>query len=80
MQTNISEYDEPPHADLHALVRALNPPIVVENSPDPYGKIPASENDIAEWYRGSELWQCVDLLQVCLECVSFGLRKGGGIT
>ncbi|GJN87898.1 hypothetical protein Rhopal_000853-T1 [Rhodotorula paludigena] len=66
-QTNIGEYDAPPHANLHALVKALNPPIVVENSPDPYGPIPASEEDVATWYQDSELYQVVDLMKRCLE-------------
>lgn len=68
-QTNIGEYDAPPHANLHALVKALNPPIVVENSPDPYGPIPASDEDVATWYQDSELFQVVDLMKRCLECV-----------
>lgn len=67
LQTNIRDYDEPAHPDLHALVRALNPPIVVENSPDPYGPIPAPSEEIADWYPDSELAQCVDLLKRCLE-------------
>lgn len=71
LQTNIRDYDDPPHHDLHALVRALNPPIIVENSPDPYGPIPASPDTIDEWYPDSELAQCVDLLKRCLEWVGF---------
>ncbi|GAA5878599.1 hypothetical protein JCM3774_004077 [Rhodotorula dairenensis] len=67
LQTNIRDYDEPAHPDLHALVRALNPPIVVENSPDPYGPVPAPPEEIADWYPDSELAQCVDLLKRCLE-------------
>lgn len=69
-ETNIREYETPAHANLHSLVRALNPPLIVENSPDPYGPIPASEDSIAEWYQGSELSQVVDLMKRCLECVS----------
>ncbi|TNY24011.1 kinase-like domain-containing protein [Rhodotorula diobovata] len=66
-ETNIREYETPAHANLHSLVRALNPPLIVENSPDPYGPIPASEDSIAEWYQGSELSQVVDLMKRCLE-------------
>ncbi|GAA6000743.1 hypothetical protein JCM10207_004635 [Rhodosporidiobolus poonsookiae] len=66
-QCNIAEYDEPPHANLHELVRELNPPIMVENSPDPYGPIPASTPDINKWYQGSDLYQAIDLMKRCLE-------------
>ncbi|GAA5979260.1 hypothetical protein JCM10908_002859 [Rhodotorula pacifica] len=67
LQTNIRDYDDPPHPDLHALVKALNPPIVVENSPDPYGPIPAPPDEVDKWYSDSELAMCVDLLKRCLE-------------
>ncbi|GAA5846611.1 hypothetical protein JCM9279_006762 [Rhodotorula babjevae] len=66
-ETNIREYDATAHANLHSLVRELNPPIIVENSPDPYGPIPASDESVAEWYQGSEVSQVVDLMKRCLE-------------
>ncbi|KPV76815.1 uncharacterized protein RHOBADRAFT_34257 [Rhodotorula graminis WP1] len=66
-ETNIREYDTVAHANLHSLVRELNPPIIVENSPDPYGPIPPSDESVAEWYQGSEVSQVVDLMKRCLE-------------
>ncbi|GAA6048112.1 hypothetical protein JCM3770_000197 [Rhodotorula araucariae] len=66
-QTNIREYDSPVHANLHVLVRTLNPPFIVENSPDPYGPIPASLESIAAWYEDSEVSQVIDLMKRCLE-------------
>lgn len=68
-QTNVSDYDSPPHANLHALVKTLNPPIMVENSPDPYGPIPSPDEEINKWYPNSDLYQVVDLMKRCLECV-----------
>ncbi|GAA5932123.1 hypothetical protein JCM3775_004245 [Rhodotorula graminis] len=66
-ETNIREYDTVAYANLHSLVRELNPPIIVENSPDPYGPIPPSDESVAEWYQGSEVSQVVDLMKRCLE-------------
>ncbi|GAA6030176.1 hypothetical protein JCM8097_009299 [Rhodosporidiobolus ruineniae] len=66
-QTNVPEYADAAHTTLHELVRELNPPIMVENSPDPYGPIPASLDSLREWYTGSELYQCVDLMKRCLD-------------
>lgn len=65
--SNIPEYESPPHPTLQALVKALNPPIFVENSPNPYGPIPSSSADDVEWYDGSELQAAIDLLKRCLE-------------
>ncbi|GAA5850959.1 hypothetical protein JCM8547_009142 [Rhodosporidiobolus lusitaniae] len=66
-QTNIPDYDKGVHANFHELVRELNPPIIVENSPDPYGPIPASRDSINKWYEGSDLCKVVDLMKRCLE-------------
>ncbi|GAA5984431.1 hypothetical protein JCM11641_000135 [Rhodosporidiobolus odoratus] len=66
-QSNIPDYDDQAHANLHELVRELNPPIVVENSPDPYGTVPSSTTEINKWYKGSGLFQCVDLMKRCLD-------------
>lgn len=65
--TNIPTLDSPPHASLHDLVKSLNPPIVVENSPDPFGPIPSSASSDEEWYEGSELFWAVDFMRRCLE-------------
>ncbi|GAA6061705.1 hypothetical protein JCM10212_004937 [Sporobolomyces blumeae] len=65
-QTNVPDYDTPPHPTLHALVRALNPPILVENSPNPYGPIPSRPEEDEEWYEDSELCHAVDLMKRCL--------------
>jgi cell division control protein 7 len=48
------------HANLHELVRALNPNIHRENRP-----FNATDADVA-WYDGSELWAAVDLMKRCL--------------
>ncbi|GAA5918563.1 hypothetical protein JCM6882_002337 [Rhodosporidiobolus microsporus] len=64
-QTNVPDYENPPHRTLHDLVKELNPPIIVENSPDPYGPVPDPSPE--SWYNGSELQQCVDLMKRCLE-------------
>jgi hypothetical protein len=72
-QTNVPDYDSPPHANLHALVKTLNPPIMVENSPDPYGPIPSPDEEINKWYPDSDLYQVVDLMKRCLECVAANL-------
>ncbi|BGP29559.1 Cell division control protein 7 [Rhodotorula toruloides] len=66
-QTNVPDYDSPPHGNLHALVKTLNPPIMVENSPDPYGPIPSPDEEINKWYPDSDLYQVVDLMKRCLE-------------
>lgn len=65
--TNVPDLEGPSHASFHALVKALNPPIVVENSPNPYGQIPSAAEDDAEWYDNSDLFHAVDLLKRCLE-------------
>ena len=65
--TNIPTLEVPPHDSLHALVKSLNPPIVTENSPDPYGPIPSTSESDEEWYTGSDLYQAVDLMERCLE-------------
>ncbi|BGP13297.1 hypothetical protein JCM10213_004933 [Rhodosporidiobolus nylandii] len=65
-QSNVPDYEDKPHQNLHELVRELNPPIIVENSPDPYGPIPASTESIKQWYQGSDLFQVVDLMKRCL--------------
>ncbi|ORY48010.1 kinase-like domain-containing protein [Leucosporidium creatinivorum] len=65
--TNIPTFDAPPHPTLHALVKALNPPIFTDLSPDPYGPIPSTEESDKTWYEGSELMECVDLMRRCLE-------------
>ncbi|GAA5826303.1 hypothetical protein JCM11251_007247 [Rhodosporidiobolus azoricus] len=64
-QTNVPDYESPPHRTLHDLVKELNPPILVENSPDPYGPVPDPNPE--SWYPGSELQQCVDMMKKCLE-------------
>ncbi|GAA5852627.1 hypothetical protein JCM3766R1_000063 [Sporobolomyces carnicolor] len=65
--TNVPDLEGPSHASFHALVKALNPPIVVENSPNPYGQIPSAAEEDAEWYDNSDLFHAVDLLKRCLE-------------
>ena len=65
--TNIPNFETPPHPTLHALVKALNPPIFTENSPDPYGPIPSSNSSDLVWYHDSELHLVVDLMKRCLE-------------
>lgn len=65
--TNIPTLDVPPHANFHDLVKSLNPPIVVENSPNPYGPIPSKAEDDAVWYPTSELALAVDLMKRCLD-------------
>lgn len=65
--TNLPSLDNPVHPTLHALVKSLNPVIVVENSPDPYGPIPSTSEFDATWYEGSELFQAVDLMKRCLD-------------
>ncbi|GAA5989262.1 hypothetical protein JCM5350_005052 [Sporobolomyces pararoseus] len=65
--TNVPDLEQPPHANFHALVKSLNPPIVVENSPDPFGQIPSLPEDDALWYQDSDLYNAVDLMKRCLE-------------
>ncbi|KAK4052037.1 Cell division control protein 7 [Microbotryomycetes sp. JL201] len=65
--TNVPEYAEPAHPTLASLVKTLNPPIFVENSPDPYGPVPSSNESDAAWFAGSELADCISLLKRCLE-------------
>ncbi|KAM0788031.1 hypothetical protein ACM66B_006230 [Microbotryomycetes sp. NB124-2] len=65
--TNVPQYAEPAHPTVAALVKSLNPPIFVENSPDPYGEIPSSNESDATWFAGSELADCINLLKRCLE-------------
>ncbi|KAK4051272.1 Cell division control protein 7 [Microbotryomycetes sp. JL221] len=65
--TNVPQYSTPPHPTLAALIKSLNPPIFVENSPNPYGPIPSSNEADAEWFQGSELQSCISLLKKCLE-------------
>lgn len=65
--TNIPTIENAPHPSLHALVKSLNPSIVVENSPDPYGPIPSSNTSDALWYEDSGLYHCVDLMKMCLQ-------------
>lgn len=65
--TNVPTLETPPHPSLHALVKSLNPPIVVENSPNPYGAVPSLPESDAEWYEGSELYFAVDFMKRCLE-------------
>ncbi|KAL8293663.1 hypothetical protein RQP46_000364 [Phenoliferia psychrophenolica] len=66
-QTNVPDFETPRHADLHALVKSLCPTIIVHNSPDPYGPIPSSSSMDKQWYKGSEIFQAVDLMKRCLE-------------
>lgn len=65
--TNIPTLETPPHANFHALVKSLNPPLIVAHSPNPYGQCPSTAEEDAEWYEGSELWQAVDFMKRCLE-------------
>lgn len=65
--TNIPTLETPPHANLHALVKSLNPPLFVENSPNPYAKIPSTMAEDDEWYGESELFLAVDLMKRCLD-------------
>lgn len=65
--TNIPTFDVPPHISFHALVKSLNPSILVENSPTPHGPIPSSEEDDATWYPNSEISLAIDLMKRCLE-------------
>ncbi|SCV72850.1 BQ2448_4387 [Microbotryum intermedium] len=65
--TNIPHLESPSHPNLHALVKSLNPVIFVENSPNPYGPIPSSEEDDQKWYTDSALFHAIDLMKRCLE-------------
>ncbi|GAA6009898.1 hypothetical protein JCM11491_000857 [Sporobolomyces phaffii] len=65
--TNVPDLETPPHASLHALVKSLNPPIIVENSPNVYGQIPSTAEEDAEWYQDSGIYQVIDLMKRCLE-------------
>lgn len=67
LYTNIPNLENAPHQSLHAMVKALNPSIVVENSPDPYGPIPSTNASDATWYQDSGLYHCVDLMKMCLQ-------------
>lgn len=66
-KTNIASLESPPHANLHLLVKTLNPSIIVENSPNPSGPIPSSKESDQVWYENSELYIAVDLMKKCLE-------------
>ncbi|GAA5901854.1 serine/threonine protein kinase CDC7 [Sporobolomyces salmoneus] len=65
--TNVPDLENPAHATFHDLVKSLNPPIVVDNSPNPYGPVPSTDEEIAKWYDKSELFLAVDLMKRCLE-------------
>jgi len=65
--SNIPDLDSPPHANLHALVKSLNPPIIVDNSPNIYGNVPSTAEEDAEWYQDSDIYHAIDLMKRCLE-------------
>lgn len=65
--TSIPTLETPPHPNLHALVKSLNPTLFVENSPNPCGKIPSTSEEDDAWYSESELFLVVDLMKRCLE-------------
>ncbi|KAM0753361.1 kinase-like protein [Meredithblackwellia eburnea MCA 4105] len=66
-QTNITDYELPKHSSMHALIKSINPTIVVHNSPEPWGDIPSDPEKDNEWYPGSELYFAVDMMKRCLE-------------
>lgn len=65
--SNIPDINNPVHSKLPKLVKSLNPSIFVENSPNPLGPIPSSDESDEEWFVGSELGLAIDLLKRCLE-------------